>query len=193
MEIKIDIKKKHFWILTLLVVGIGIVVAYGTNNPSQFGHTSGEIEVNYGGSTMNLQQALNAVELAVQTSASGPLVATGSYAGDGSSQRFIHVDGMSSIPSMVWVASDSQWDPPIYRIGDGRVHADIDGSNDNYKWVSASLANSLKGVKQGSQYGFYVTNTNLGGPAGEQFTTNTNSRTYRYFVISSAISTIVAP
>lgn len=59
MQIKINIRKNHLWTLILLVLGIGLVIAYGTNNPSQFGHSSGEIDVDYGGQTITLQQALN--------------------------------------------------------------------------------------------------------------------------------------
>lgn len=43
MEIKINIEKKYVWVLILVIVAVGLVIAYNTNNPQQMGHTLGEI------------------------------------------------------------------------------------------------------------------------------------------------------
>ena len=47
MKITINLEKKHIYFLALLVVvliGVTLVVAYGTSDPSKLGHTAGEIE-----------------------------------------------------------------------------------------------------------------------------------------------------
>ena len=44
MEIKISLKKKHFWLLSVLILAVGLVIAYGGNDPKVIGHTVGEIE-----------------------------------------------------------------------------------------------------------------------------------------------------
>ena len=44
MEIKIDIQKKYVWILSLFIVAVGFVIAYGGTNPQQMGHTIGEVD-----------------------------------------------------------------------------------------------------------------------------------------------------
>jgi len=47
MEIKINIKKRHFFILAGLLLILWILVfvrAFGTNNPSNFGHSVGEMD-----------------------------------------------------------------------------------------------------------------------------------------------------
>lgn len=46
MKITLNVKKRHLYILSfLLVIFTGIfVLAYGTNNPSEFGHTYAEIQ-----------------------------------------------------------------------------------------------------------------------------------------------------
>lgn len=46
VEIKINIEKKHLWLLVLvagLFASIGYVIGYGTNQPSVFGHTLSEL------------------------------------------------------------------------------------------------------------------------------------------------------
>ncbi len=43
MGLKIEIKKEYIYILALIVL-VGIVISYGTNNPSGFGHSASEIE-----------------------------------------------------------------------------------------------------------------------------------------------------
>ncbi|MBI1973105.1 hypothetical protein HYS50_03805 [Candidatus Woesearchaeota archaeon] len=43
MEIKITIEKKYVWLLVLTLVVVGLVVAYGGNNPQQMGHSLGEV------------------------------------------------------------------------------------------------------------------------------------------------------
>jgi len=47
MEIKINIEKRHFFVLagSVLILWILVfVIAFGTNNPSNFGHSVGEID-----------------------------------------------------------------------------------------------------------------------------------------------------
>src|SRR3989338_11154685 len=44
MEIKISIEKKYVWLLILVISAVGIVVAYGSNNPPVMGHTIGEVD-----------------------------------------------------------------------------------------------------------------------------------------------------
>jgi hypothetical protein len=64
MKLTLNIKKKHFYVLvTLMTLLIGIVAvnAYGTSQPTEFGHSSGEIDVSFdGGAThITLQEAIN--------------------------------------------------------------------------------------------------------------------------------------
>src|SRR3989338_10224018 len=61
MKIKIDIKKKYAFIIAGAIIVLAIVlgaVAYGTNNPSVFGHSAGEVEIDIGGDTYTLQEAI---------------------------------------------------------------------------------------------------------------------------------------
>ena len=55
MKLEINIEKKYFFVLlgAILVLGIlGVAYAFGTNNPSDFGHTPGEINPGiFGGSS----------------------------------------------------------------------------------------------------------------------------------------------
>ena len=47
MKIEVNVTKRRFFMIfgtILLLVGIFTVYAFGTNNPSSFGHTLGEIE-----------------------------------------------------------------------------------------------------------------------------------------------------
>jgi len=43
MEIKITIEKKYVWLLVLTLVVVGLVVAYGGNEPQKMGHSFGEV------------------------------------------------------------------------------------------------------------------------------------------------------
>ncbi len=45
MEIRIVVKKVHIFILMAFILLVGFAVAWNTNNPSAFGHTSGEIQL----------------------------------------------------------------------------------------------------------------------------------------------------
>ena len=45
-------------VVAILVIA-GIAFAYGTNAPSTFGHSAGEVEVSVNGTTYNLQQAID--------------------------------------------------------------------------------------------------------------------------------------
>ncbi|MBS3150004.1 hypothetical protein J4455_04945 [Candidatus Woesearchaeota archaeon] len=47
MKFTFKIEKRHLYILTLFLIGFGAVIfvlAYGTNNPSEFGHTYTEVQ-----------------------------------------------------------------------------------------------------------------------------------------------------
>ncbi len=44
VEIKINMEKKYVWFLTLVIVAVGFVIAYGGNNPQEMGHTLGEVQ-----------------------------------------------------------------------------------------------------------------------------------------------------
>ncbi len=71
MEIKINIEKSHLYIFSVIVgilIGVFIVNAFGTNSPSNFGHSVGELDwsqrinsdVDIGGAiTVNGQRALS--------------------------------------------------------------------------------------------------------------------------------------
>ncbi|MBI2128641.1 hypothetical protein HYU07_00230 [Candidatus Woesearchaeota archaeon] len=66
MEIKLNIAKKHLYILmafVLAVVGLGLVIAFNTESPETFGHSSGEVMVNISGMQKTLQKAIDAKEL----------------------------------------------------------------------------------------------------------------------------------
>ena len=48
MKIEVDIKKKYFFTLLSLFIVLSVVavgVAFGTNNPAEFGHTLGEVQL----------------------------------------------------------------------------------------------------------------------------------------------------
>lgn len=45
MRFEVNVNKKHLIFILALFVFVGGVIAYGTNSPSSFGHSSGEIEV----------------------------------------------------------------------------------------------------------------------------------------------------
>ncbi len=58
----IKIEKRHVYVfvaLVVLLIGIFVIRAYGSNIPSTFGHSAGEIDVTIGGQTKNLQQAID--------------------------------------------------------------------------------------------------------------------------------------
>lgn len=67
MELKINIKKEYLIILVALAV-IATALAYGTNNPGEFGHSSGEVEVTIGSDTMTLQEAITSGRLSGSSS-----------------------------------------------------------------------------------------------------------------------------
>ena len=61
MKLEVNIKKKYFFTIlasVLILVAIIGTVAYGTNNPSVFGHSAGEVEIDIGGDTYTLQEAI---------------------------------------------------------------------------------------------------------------------------------------
>jgi len=61
MKLEVNIKKKYFFTIlasVLILVAIIGTVAYGTNNPSVFGHSAGEVEVTIGGNNYTLQEAI---------------------------------------------------------------------------------------------------------------------------------------
>lgn len=59
MKLEVEIKKTHLLVLMFLCIGFISVYAYGTFNPSNFGHSAGEVIVTVDGSNMNLQDAIN--------------------------------------------------------------------------------------------------------------------------------------
>jgi len=187
MEIKINIQKRYFWILALLLIGIALVIGQSTLTPQQFGHTANQIQVTYNGAQVTLQQALNTIS----GGSGGSSIVTGSYIGDGQASQFIEVSGINAEPTMVWVVSDESGTgasntgaPPIYRIEDKNLHADTKGDDDNFKWTNlppGTVGNNLLGAQNSGRIGFYVTNTNL----VNGFTTNTDGFHYAYFVIAS--------
>jgi hypothetical protein len=61
MKIEVTVTKRYFFaILSVLIIlgAIGIGVAFGTNSPSDFGHSAGEIEIDIGGNSYTLQEAV---------------------------------------------------------------------------------------------------------------------------------------
>ena len=44
MKFTFNIKKLHLLIILFVIVVVGVVIAYGTGNPSNFGHSFGELE-----------------------------------------------------------------------------------------------------------------------------------------------------
>ena len=63
-------EKKDVWVLVaLLVVGV-VVHAFGTNNPSTFGHSGGEISVNYQGNPLLLQDVIGSLDARLNNLAS---------------------------------------------------------------------------------------------------------------------------
>ena len=194
MEIKINIQKGHLWILTLLLIGIAFVIGQSTLTPQQFGHSANQISVTLNGAQTTLQNALNTL-----SGSSSSQMATGTYTGDGSSRKFIAAPGINTIPSMIFVikegASPSVWSQPIFRINNQGVHGDTGGYDNNFKWVTRSATvsgDNLKGIQQGTQYGFYVTNQNV-GESGSSFTANDAGAQYSYFVIVPAVEQIFVP
>ena len=68
MSYKIQINfsnKLVYFILTLIIIlGLGIgVYAFGTSNPSVFGHSAGEVQVNVGGVSKGLQSAIDSGDI----------------------------------------------------------------------------------------------------------------------------------
>jgi len=55
--VMLNVKKSYIIWLTFFLM-IAFVVSYGTNNPAEFGHSSGEIDVVVDGSTYTLQDAI---------------------------------------------------------------------------------------------------------------------------------------
>ena len=62
MEIKLNIAKKHIYILmvfVLVIAGVALVIGYKTTDPTVFGHSSGEITVTINGAETSLQEAID--------------------------------------------------------------------------------------------------------------------------------------
>lgn len=62
MKIEVNLEKKYFYsILAVIIIvgGVFVVNAYGTNNPQVFGHSSGEVDVVVEGTTKTLQNAID--------------------------------------------------------------------------------------------------------------------------------------
>jgi len=63
MKLEINITKKYAFLIIgaiLLAGGIFLVNAYGGTQPKVVGHSSGEVDVNIGGTIKTLQEAINA-------------------------------------------------------------------------------------------------------------------------------------
>ncbi len=198
MEIKINIQKRYFWILTILLIGIAFVIGQSTLTPQQFGHNANQITVTYNGAQVTLQQALNQM-----SGTSGGSIVTGTYTGDGTAEKFIAIPGINYIPSMVFVVPEGNTstnggttgNPPFFRVLNGNLHADLTDNDKNFKWLNAQASaagNNLLGAQVGGQYGFYVKNTVLGAP-GQGYSTNINNKDYNYFVVVPAVQMIVQP
>ena len=65
MKLSIQLTKKHVFLISLLIllIGIGIVYAYGGNSPTTMEHSSGELDVVINGVTKTLQEAIDAGDL----------------------------------------------------------------------------------------------------------------------------------
>ena len=65
MAIKFEITMTNKWLYSLITIGIlmffvvGLTIAFNTNDPTTFGHTSGEMEVSISGSPRTLQNAID--------------------------------------------------------------------------------------------------------------------------------------
>lgn len=58
MELKVSVKKEHL-VLLVILLSVALAVAYGTNNPQEFGHSAGEIDVIIGNTTRTLQELVS--------------------------------------------------------------------------------------------------------------------------------------
>jgi uncharacterized protein (UPF0333 family) len=69
-KLQINISNKAIYSMLILVIiivlGIG-VYAFGTKNPSVFGHSSGEVQVNVEGSAKSLQDAIDSGDFGTET------------------------------------------------------------------------------------------------------------------------------
>ncbi len=66
MDLILKIRKKDFWLFSSIIVfliGVGVVIAYGSGDPSLNGHDAGEIMVNIDGSSISLQEAIDSGSL----------------------------------------------------------------------------------------------------------------------------------
>ena len=100
MKLEVNIKKKYFFTIlasVLILVAIIGTVAYGTNNPSVFGHSAGEVEVTIGGNNYTLQQAITQNLLGggttslIQTTWFSPAAASGYVNGVGANGALFDV------------------------------------------------------------------------------------------------------
>ena len=58
MEIKINIEKKHFYLIVVMVALVG-VVSFVQSQGATFGHDASSVSINIGGNSMTLQDAFD--------------------------------------------------------------------------------------------------------------------------------------
>ena len=189
MEIKISIQKKHFYILSFLLLA-AIVVGYGTNNPPVFGHSGNEVDVNVlrlgvtpleaiinnaiipilvAGKETTLQSALSNGDIANKNHIASVGVAVGSYVGNGQRGRIIPISSKTGQPKSIWVSRTDGRGMPFYRINNMVLHDECGDQTERWCVVINPGANLL--ALEGS---FKVDDT------GDIHSTNKDGVTYEY-------------
>ncbi len=99
MKLEINIKKRHFFAIlgAILLLGIlGVVYAFGTSNPSSFGHSVGEIDW-----SQEIQSSVRVRD---------DIFATNLYASDPSDGIGIQTNGVSTNNIVLGGKTITQWD-----------------------------------------------------------------------------------
>ncbi|MEK6925003.1 MAG: hypothetical protein AABW71_02065 [Nanoarchaeota archaeon] len=110
MELKIQIKKRYLFAVIGVIVLVGIVIAYGGNNPQNMGHSDGEIQLtNVGQSLTDWSDGVNSLITNLEldksdrgwTAVSQPLPALSfpDVSGVHNPQTVAHSYGTSIVPS----------------------------------------------------------------------------------------------
>ncbi len=82
MKFEVNIMKKHFWMMLTIgmVLMIGVVVyAFGTNDPTKFGHSAEEIQIKVDNQPYNLQQGIDVIAARLPNGAGTPPAAATTY------------------------------------------------------------------------------------------------------------------